>query len=76
MTPETNYADHLGDGVYASFDGYHIWLDTRAQPDVNRIALEPEVYEALILYHTNLVKLLSQAAEGQEDSSNGPFDGR
>ena len=22
---------YLGDGVYASYDGYHIWLDLRAQ---------------------------------------------
>lgn len=22
---------HLGDGVYASFDGYQIWLDTHAR---------------------------------------------
>jgi len=37
---------YLGDGVYASFDGYQIWLDTRAQHPVNRIALEPNVYDA------------------------------
>jgi hypothetical protein len=34
---------YLGDGVYASFDGYQVWLDTRAQSPVNRIALEPSV---------------------------------
>lgn len=38
---------YLGDGVYASFDGYHIWLDTRAQIPNNRIALEPEVLARL-----------------------------
>lgn len=38
---------YLGDGVYASFDGYHVWLDTRAQEIVNRIALEPPVLAAL-----------------------------
>lgn len=42
--------DYLGDGVYASYDGYHIWLDTRAQFPVNRIALEPAVFEALLRY--------------------------
>lgn len=41
---------YLGDGVYASFDGYQIWLDTRAQEPVNRIALEPKVYRALLEY--------------------------
>lgn len=43
-------ATYLGDGVYVSFDGYQIWLDTRAQFPVNRIALEPEVYAALLRY--------------------------
>lgn len=38
---------HLGDGVYASFDGYHIALDLRAQDSTTHIALEPQVYGAL-----------------------------
>lgn len=37
---------HLGDGVYASFDGYHICLDLRAQGDC-KIALEPVVLAKL-----------------------------
>ena len=39
--------DYLGDGVYASFDGYHIVLDLRAQDNTTRIALEPAVMHAL-----------------------------
>ena len=39
--------DYLGDGVYASFDGYHIVLDLRAQDNTTRIALEPPVLTAL-----------------------------
>ena len=38
---------YIGDGVYASFDGYYVWLDTRAQEPVNRIALEPTVMAEL-----------------------------
>ena len=40
---------YLGDGVYASFDGYQVWL---AVNDHNNkvIALEPQVFEALKLY--------------------------
>lgn len=38
---------YLGDGVYASFDGYHIILDLRAQDSTTRIALEPPVMDAL-----------------------------
>lgn len=40
---------YLGDGVYASFDGYQIWL---AANDSNNkvIALEPAVMDRLIEY--------------------------
>lgn len=47
MTTDSTY---LGDGVYASFDGYHILLDLRGQDDTTKIALEPAVIEALELY--------------------------
>ena len=47
-------AHYLGDGVYASFDGYQIWLDTRAQDPVNRIALEPNVWFSLMKYVESL----------------------
>jgi hypothetical protein len=45
--PEDRY---LGDGVYASFDGYHIRLDLRAQDNFTRIGLEPEVLIAFDRY--------------------------
>jgi hypothetical protein len=38
---------YLGDGVYASYDGYHIFLDLRAQDSTTRIGLEPQVLDAL-----------------------------
>ncbi len=51
-------ADHedryLGDGVYASCDGYHIVLDLRAQDSTTRIALEPPVFDALVKYREDL----------------------
>ncbi len=34
---------YLGDGVYASFDGYHVTLDLRGQDSTTRISLEPAV---------------------------------
>ena len=43
---------YLGDGVYASFDGYHIILDLRAQDSTTRIALEPTVFKELMRYAT------------------------
>lgn len=41
---------YLGDGVYASFDGYHIWLTTQRALREDRIALEPEVYQSLQIF--------------------------
>lgn len=42
---------YLGDGVYASFDGYAIELTTENGIETtNTILLEPEVYEALEQY--------------------------
>ncbi len=38
---------YLGDGVYASFDGMHVWLRVG---DDSRIALEHCVYKALVEY--------------------------
>lgn len=40
-------ATYLGDGVYATFDGYHIWLYTESESGVHEIALEPPVYQNL-----------------------------
>jgi len=45
---------YLGDGVYATFNGYEIALDLRAQAPVvpiTRIVLEPPVMRALIEFH-------------------------
>lgn len=46
--------EYLGDGVYASTDGYHIWLDLRGQDTTIRIALEPSVFQALVAYEAKL----------------------
>ncbi len=47
---------YLGDAVFASFDGYQIWLRTGDGND-QRIALEPGVYESLVAYVDRLKKL-------------------
>jgi hypothetical protein len=36
-----------GDGVYASFDGFMIWLRTARETGDHVIALEPEVFNDL-----------------------------
>lgn len=45
--------EHLGDGVYVSFDGYQIWL--AANDHRNKVvALEPAVFKALMAYALRL----------------------
>ena len=41
---------YLGDGVYASSDGYHIVLDLRGQDNTTRIALGRDTFKALQSY--------------------------
>ena len=50
---------YLGDGVYASFDGYQIILDLRGQDDTTRIALEPSVFTALVKYKERLDNIIA-----------------
>lgn len=43
--------EYLGDGVYASTDGYNIQITTENSIEVdNTIFLEPAVFSALIAY--------------------------
>ena len=49
--------DYLGDGVYASFDGYYITLDLRGQDSFTKIGLEPAVLEALDRYRARIDEL-------------------
>jgi hypothetical protein len=66
MMPET-HDEYLGDGVYASFDGYHILLDLRGQDDSTRIALEPPVFEALLRYKTKMDRIAAVCEECASD---------
>ena len=43
------HQSYLGDGVYASFDGYQIWLAVNHHEN-KVVALEPPVLTALIAY--------------------------
>lgn len=45
---------YLGDGVYASFDDYQIWLRTMRDDGQHAIALEPAVLGALMAYANRL----------------------
>lgn len=47
---------YLGDGVYASYDGWHVVLDLRGQGDAHiRIALEPEVFKRLEEFRSDAI---------------------
>lgn len=59
-------AEYLGDGVYAIFDGFGVWLHTNdhANP-TDRVYLEPNVMQALIRFEKNskseeIIKLCTQ----------------
>lgn len=59
MTPEEFKNKHskeiyLGDGLYASFDGYHINLRAPRELGDHHVSLEPEVYESLIEYRNKI----------------------
>lgn len=51
---------YIGDGVYVSFDGYHLVLDLRAQPSGDRIALEPECWKKLREYVNEIAKIAGE----------------
>jgi hypothetical protein len=56
--------DYLGDGVYASFDGWHIVLDLRGQDTVTKISLEPNVLNSLIRYRSRVIRELEGESDG------------
>lgn len=46
--------EYLGDGVYASFDGYQIWLAVNDHHN-KVVALEPDAMRALINYYSSII---------------------
>lgn len=53
MTIENTNQEYLGDGVYASFDGYQVWLAVNHH-DNQCVALDPNVLMRLIGYAASL----------------------
>ena len=57
---------YLGDAVYASFDGYQIWLHTSNGINItNNIALDPKIWDALTKYRDGIYE---QAKSEKPDS--------
>lgn len=61
---------YLGDGVYASFDGFQIWLAANHH-DNKVIALEPNVFSALVDYERSVFKELAK----QQSNRSAGVDG-
>lgn len=49
--------EHLGDGVYASFDGYYIHLAVNDHRNLV-VALEPEVQQRLVKYFNRIDEVI------------------
>ena len=47
---------YLGDGVYASFDGYQVWLHVGSHTNRPVVALDEEVLKALVQYDRDVRK--------------------
>lgn len=63
MTIENKY---IGDGVEASYDGYHIWLKT-VDGNNHQIAMEPPVIKRFLQY-LDYVKTECDKADSQRNS--------
>lgn len=55
MTEKTE-PTYIGDGVYASFDGYQFWLHLGSHDSPPLVALEPEVLVRLRDYVRKIYK--------------------
>lgn len=44
------YRTYLGDGLYAAFDGYHVWLITMREDGAHCVALHDAVYLDFVQY--------------------------
>lgn len=55
-------SDYLGDGVYASFDGYQIWLAVNSHENAV-VALEPAVMHALKKYEQRIIDIVEGTKE-------------
>jgi hypothetical protein len=56
------FEEYIGDGVTASWDGYHIWLRTPRLNGTHEIGLDPYTFDALNRYSKRLGELLREEA--------------
>lgn len=72
MTVEIDKESYIGDGVYASFDGYQIILRTPRYPtggvtaaEDYWIALEPPVFAALLVFKQDVDAAIKEHVLGK-----------
>ncbi len=61
--------EYLGDGVYASFDGFQIWLGLSAGEHL--IALEPSVMNSLKVYEAKIILAFREEARRKGEHLEG-----
>lgn len=67
---DTGLKDYLGDGVYALFDGYGIWLHANDHENpTDRVYLEPSVLEALNRFNKRCISEINTSTE-QKNNQN------
>ena len=55
--PDNDKAIHLGDGAYAEYDGYGVWLRANhheARECTGQVYLEPGVFANLVLFYNRM----------------------
>lgn len=50
MAVPPEFHEYLGDGVYARFDGYQVWVRAEREGVMHEVALEPNVLSELDEY--------------------------
>lgn len=57
------FLEYIGDGVYASYDGWHVWLRCDREGGVHEVGLEPGVRVALTRYIADLATRRERGGE-------------
>lgn len=63
--PAQGAETYLGDGLYASFDGYHILLRAPCEGGDHVVGLEPAVYAELRKWLRRYPRLAAHMGEGR-----------
>lgn len=53
---------YIGDGLYLSFDGYNVWVETEREGQMHSIALEPGMVERIASYRAEITARLTGGA--------------